>query len=379
MKKYLLTTAAVSLIAGAATAGGLDRTGQPITDIFAEGNVAKLSFGRISPSIGGTGSGIAAIPLPAGTDYDNVGEDYTQVALSIKVDVTDEFSVTLINEQPFGVDLEYPGGAFSTELGGTSAELNSRSTTVIGRYKLDGGFSVHGGVRYQTVEGDIALSGFAYGVPGVTATNANGYSLTTDEEGEWGYLIGAAYERPDIALRVSLTYNSEIDYELDASDTGGFFTSGDYTLETTTPESWNLEFQTGVAEDTLVFGAIRWAAWGDFDVPANGLAGTDLADIDDSTTYTIGVGRRFTEKLVGSVAVSYEDEGDDLVSPLAPTNGLLGVSVGARYDLTEQVSVAGGINYSMVGDAKPQTADTERADFTDNDVFGYGFSISYKF
>ncbi|MEL6608956.1 MAG: outer membrane protein transport protein [Pseudomonadota bacterium] len=379
MKNLMISSAALALMASGAVAGGLDRSGQSMGDLYQEGNVAKLSFGQVNPSISGTGSGIAAAGIAAGTAYDGVGEHYTAYALSLKMDINERLSFAIINDQPFGVDVLYPGSGTTTELGGTRATVDTRATTFVGRYKFDGGLSAHAGLRIQSISGEIDLSGIAYGVPGVTPTNANGYKLVAEQGTELGYLVGVAYERPDIALRVSLTYNSAIDYNLDATDSGGFFTSGDYTLETSTPESWNLEFQTGVAADTLVFGSIRWAAWGDFDVPANGLAGSDLADIDDSYAYTLGVGRRFNDKLSGSVSLSYEAEGDDLVSPLAPTNGLMGITVGAQYALNETVTLSGGVNYTKLGDARPETGSTERAQFTDNDSLGVGFSIAYKF
>ncbi|MEM6897893.1 MAG: transporter, partial [Pseudomonadota bacterium] len=223
-----------------------------------------------------------------------------------------------------------------------------------------------------TIEGNITLNGTAY-IPFA------GYELVTDSGTEVGYLVGVAYEQPEIALRVALTYNSEIEFDLDAVDP-----SGEHTLETSTPESWNLEFQTGIAPDTLLFGSIRWAAWGDFEVPARALtlatgSTVDLADIDDSTDYVIGIGRRFTDEFSGSVSIQYEAEGDELVSPLAPTNGRLGITFAGSYQITEQLTLAGGINYTTLGDAKPQTRDTARADFEDNDSFGIGFSLAYSF
>lgn len=374
MKKYLMTSASFALIGSMASAGGLDRTGQFLGDLFAEGDVAKLSFGTVSPSVSGTG-------LFTGAEFSEVGNNFNQTSASVKMDITDALSFLVIYDEPFGVDVEYDGNPAATELAGTVAFVDSSAVTAVGRYKFGNGFSAHAGLRAQTIEGNITLSGLAYGT-------ASGYNIETDSDTEFGYLVGVAYERPDIALRVALTYNSAIDYELDAVDEfpAASFLAGEHILETSTPESWNLEFQTGVAEDTLVFGSIRWAAWGDFDVPANALslaAGSpvDLADIDDSTDFVIGVGRRFTDRFAGSVSIQYEAEGDELVSPLAPTNGRLGLTVGGSYKITDALTLAGGVNYTTVGDAMPETGtpDVARADFEDNDSIGVGFSLAYSF
>lgn len=362
MKKYLMTTAAVALTATSAAAGGLDRTGLFLGDLFAEGDVAKLSFGSVNPSVSGTG-----IITSGGGTFDDVGLNYTPFAFSLKQDINEQISYVVIFDQPYGVDVEYPGSGAATALGGTMAEVNSTALTFVGRYEFGNGFSVHGGLRAQKIEGEVTLSGLAYGP-------ANGYNLNTESGTEVGYLVGGAYERPDIALRIALTYNSEIEYELDAVDL-----SGAHVVETSTPESWNLEFQTGVAENTLVFGSIRWAAWGDFSVPAAGLGGVDLVDLDDSTDYVLGVARRFNESLVGLVSLQYEAEGDPLVSPLAPTNGKLGITVGGQYALSDEITLSGGVNYTRLGDAQPQTSDTARAEFNDNSSVGIGFSVAYNF
>ncbi len=42
--------------------------------------------------------------------------------------------------------------------------------------------------------------------------------MTTDTDYQWGYVAGVACERPDIALRVALTCNSEITHELNANE-----------------------------------------------------------------------------------------------------------------------------------------------------------------
>jgi len=65
--------------------------------------------------------------------------------------------------------------------------------------------------------------------------------------------------------------------------------AGTSNTEVETPESLNLEFQTGVAADTLVFGSIRYARYSDtivspdvFNAQTNGLS---LTNIEDSTDY----------------------------------------------------------------------------------------------
>lgn len=365
MKKYLISTAATALIASSAAAGGLDRSGQPMGFLFDEGDVVTFSFGLVSPSVTGTG-------------FANVGGDYSRLSATYKQQINDQLSLGIIWDQPYGADVVYTESPATTTLGGTSAIVDSSAVTALMRYEFDGGFGVHGGLRAQSVGGDITLNGLAYAAGG-----AAGYELNLERGTEFGYVGGVSYERPEIALRVALTYNSEINYDLDAFDNFVFALSGGVsgatTVETSSPASYVLEFQTGVAPGTLVFGSIRHAKWGDFDVPAPGLGGVDLADLDDSTNYSLGVGRQFSDKFAGSISFQYEEEGDPAGSPLAPTNGLKGVSIGGRYKMDDQVTLSGGINYTQVGDATPAVGGTPVASFEDNDSFAFGFSIAYSF
>nr|WP_255522120.1 outer membrane protein transport protein [Paracoccus sp. NBH48] len=206
-----------------------------------------------------------------------------------------------------------------------------------------------------------------------------------------GFVVGAAYEIPDIAGRVSLTYNSKVEHQFDTVESVNGTILGRSTTTVDTPESLTLEAQTGVAADTLVFGSIRWVNWSEFTVNPRifsraptatdplGFNVTDgLVSLEDTTTYTLGVGRKFNETWSGSAALVYEPENDDLVSPLAPTNGRLGLTLAAVYTM-DNMKITTGINYSKLGDARPQTGGEPRAQMEDSDLLGIGIRIGYSF
>ena len=77
----------------AATAGGLDRSGQGIGIIFEEGNAVELSFGQITPSVTGIASGLNL----GGVGSGNMASPYTQVGLGFKYQVKDNLSLSLIS------------------------------------------------------------------------------------------------------------------------------------------------------------------------------------------------------------------------------------------------------------------------------------------
>jgi long-subunit fatty acid transport protein len=205
---------------------------------------------------------------------------------------------------------------------------------------------------------------------------SGGYALDMEQDTAYGYTLGVAYEIPEFALRAALTYFSEVEHT--SNTTENLLTLSDFVSDVTfhSPQAVNLNFQTGIAQDTLLTANIRWANWGDVDLAPTGL-GSDLINLDDSITYSLGIGRRFNENFSGSISVNYEAKGDDnLVSPLGPTDGLLGVTIGGRYK-KDNMTVTGGINYTWIGDARPEVGGRAVANFKDNSSVGFGIRVSF--
>jgi long-chain fatty acid transport protein len=368
----MFTTAAVlAAAASSAEAGGIDRSGQGLGALFEKGRYVELSYGLVSPTVDGND-----VALFGGQPTGDVIGSYAQLAFSYKFDINDKLSVALNLDHPFGADLQY--GTSSVALGGTSAKADAYALTGILRYKFNDSFSAHGGLRMQQAEGRIQLQGAAYG-------GVSGYNVDLASNWAPGYLVGVAFEKPEIALRVALTYNSAITHDFDTVERIGVaqVAPGSVT-DVDLPQSVNLDFQTGVAKDTLVFGQIRWVDWSAFQIDPTwfeGATGSGLVDLEDTVTYSLGVGRRFNETWSGSFSLSYEPKGTDpLVSPLAPTDGRYGATVGVVYT-RDNMKVTGGINYTWLGDAQPETGtpDIARADMRNNTSIGVGVKVGWSF
>jgi long-subunit fatty acid transport protein len=337
--------------------------------LFEKGSYAELSFGYVTPDLGGTDE-----PAFGGGASGNVADPYASVSLAYKRDLSDALSMAFILDRPFGADILYGPG--SVALGGTKAYAASTAATLLLRYKIDR-FSLIGGLRAQQSRAHVDLRGAAYGP-------VNGYSVDLGRDTALGYVIGAAYEIPDIALRVALTYNSAVEHEFDTLETLGGGVIGITPTKVKTPQSVNLDFQTGIAANTLLFGQIRWVKWSEFRLdPATftGLTGGGLINLEDTVTYTLGVGRKFSDTWSGSASLTYEPAtGDDLVSPLAPSNGKTGITLAAIYT-KGNMKITTGINYTMLGDARPETGtpDVARANFSGNSALGVGVKVGFTF
>lgn len=383
MKTY--TGIALLMISVApAVAGGIERAPQSLSPLFEAGNYVELSFGAVDPTVSGTDQARASIG--------DVANGYGFVGLSYKHQFNENLSGALIIEQPFGADITYAAFDPATRsgspvLGGTKVNVDSTTYTALLRYKLANNLSFHGGLRGSHASGGVTLNGRAYGL-------VAGYNVELDGSWGLGYVVGAAYEIPEYAARVSLTYHSKVDHDFDTVEKGPLvdpdgpgpipslpLLNGKSTTTVSTPEAVNLEFQTGIAADTLLFGSIRWVNWSEFKVDPAGftkVTGGGLVDLEDTTTYTIGIGRKFTENWSASAVFTYEPKGDDLVSPLAPTNGRKGITLAAIYTM-DNLKITTGINYTKLGDAKPQTQNAARAQMEDNDLWGIGIRVGYSF
>lgn len=372
MRAWVAAAAVAAASTGAATAGGIDRSGQGLGNLFESGRQIELSFGKVMPKVKGND----VLTRPTG----DVATDYWQLGLSYKYDINNQLSFAFIIDQPFGADVVY--APTTPVLGNTRAVAKSTAMTGILRYKLGNGFSVHGGIRAQRASAQIDLRGAAYGP-------LNGYSVALSNDFAPGYLVGVAYERPDIALRVALTYNSAIKHDFETRETIGGFPIGPVSSTAVKlPQSVNLDFQSGVAPGTLVFGQVRWVDWSEFKLsPARfqaltGVPGNSLINLDDTVTWTLGVGRRFNETWAGSFSMQYEKKGNPLVSPLAPTNGRIGATLAAVYT-RDNMKVTTGINYTKVGDAQPYTGAqvpaNARATMTGNSSVGVGVRVAFTF
>ena len=90
---------------------------------------------------------------------------------------------------------------------GSMADLKTYQITGVLAYDVTPNVKVYGGLRAQLLEAKAAVS------------FVSNYSVDAENKWGYGYLLGAAYERPEIALRVALTYYSKISYDLSTAET----------------------------------------------------------------------------------------------------------------------------------------------------------------
>ncbi|MDA8585986.1 outer membrane protein transport protein [Rhodobacteraceae bacterium] len=368
MLKLLGTTcAAATLTASMLYAGGIERSPFSSGFLFDEGEKIELSFGFADPSISGSGTGGAGVS-------GDISPSFTTVGITYKRDLTDRLALGIIFSQPVGADVDYPLGSDSV-FAGTTAVVDSNTVTGLLKYKLPRQFSVYGGVRIEQISGNVRSLPLPPN-PAIPAPSL--YDLEAATSTEVGGVIGIAWERPEIAARVALTYETERNHSFDSTET--FLTAGGPvgpfpgTLDVTIPQAVTLEFQTGVAEDTLVFGSVRWVEWTEFEI--DGEFGPLVSSFPDNTiTYNLGVGRRFNDSWSGAITVGYEEDHGSPQGNLSGTDGFVSLGAGATYTIGN-VEITGGLRYIRLGDA---TTTTVAANFEDNDAIVGGLRVGIRF
>ncbi|MBU3848073.1 MAG: outer membrane protein transport protein [Candidatus Acinetobacter avistercoris] len=389
-------------------AAALDRSGQSISAFLQPNNYFEAGISILDPSVGGiTGAdnGNAKVSDMAG--------DYYFPSAALKLQLNEQFSFGLLYDQPFGADAYYTDGGKYT---GTNVEVNSNNITALVGFQPNESFNFYGGGVYQDVRGDLTLSSI-------------GYTAQFKRDDGFGWLAGAAYQIPEIALKVSLTYRSEIDHELETNETANAIagqiaagiaqiqaipaplrppnvqaqlaalqgvsaklSSSSRDTKITTPQSVNLDFQTGIMANTVAFANVRWVEWGGMDIDIdkfrvitafNGLNGGQGENIieykKDQWSANVGVGRKFSDQWAGNFSVGWDSGAGNPVTALGPTEGYWNIGLGAQFSPTPATFISAGVKYFMLGNADAVSAGQSVGRFEDNEALAYGLKMGYRF
>ncbi|WP_342074994.1 hypothetical protein [Yoonia sp. SS1-5] len=334
---------------GNAFAAGFELGERTLDPLFEEGGYAEISTFSVDVSVSGTAAG-----FPTG----DVGDDFFTGSLALKNDLSSELSYALIIDQPFARDLTYGVGPFA----GTEAHLSSLAVTGYLRYKFENRVSVHAGLRAQWLDGVLS-----------DPTTRIRFS---DDWG-FGYSLGVAYEIPEIALRASLTYDSAIKTEHNTRFNGASV-PGLTNTSIETPQSVNLKFQTGVREDTLVFGGIRWTDWDQVTLdPGNG-GGPDQFGFRDGLTYTIGVAHVLNDRWTGFAVAEFERKTNlPASSPIDVDDNSRALTLGAQY-VAGNATITGSITYVDLYDRNGSIGGAP-VSFSDNNAVALGLKVGWSF
>ena len=366
MRTPILISALASLLAsGAIQAGGLDRSGQDTSIILKEGGLFELTSVSVAPTVSGTNAN-----LGAGTsDTGDVAPDYSMTTFAMRSDINDKIAFALIQDNPYGADVSWTNGG----LAGTSGKIESDATTALVSYNASDSITVYGGLKNQSIDVSASVK--------VAAASLD-YELDGSPSSASGYVVGAAFEKPEIALKVALTYHTKIKHSMAITETvltANGYVSPTSSMDFYTPSAYNLDFQTGIAANTLLFGSIRRANWTETVVsPTNYPLGIILDYDENTTVYSIGLGRKLNDQWSVAATYGWEQASGEDGGPFGPTDGNSNYGIGVTYN-ADQLSITAGARSVSFGDTDVVSAGTNFASMADNTGMVTALKLAYKF
>ena len=375
---YLTTFGALALSTTAAHSGGWE-TGKLSTGfLYQEGNYLETSVGSLNYSINGT------IQAPASTTH-KMAKDQQRMSVSGKFQIGN-FDIGLTSFRSGAIQMDGQAAAADTVActaalaGGLativaaytncsyvpSADVKVNTDALITRYRFSENFSVIGGVRQAKLKSSS-----------VTTMAAN---YTIDPTSKTGTVYGFAYERPDIALRLEVLRSEKIEIGLEGLAAGVAPITGSSMV---VPEATTVNFQTGIAKDTLLMASAHRVGWAasQIEVTVPAMATLNIgSEFSDTTSYSLGLGRKLSEETSASLTYSWEDgAGATSGSAFTMSNGSKTLSAGVSHKL-DALTISGGISYTQAGDVDVTHSLTGMtASYTGNSVTAVGIKIGYNF
>jgi long-chain fatty acid transport protein len=330
-------------------------------------DIGLTSFG--SGAIQMDGQAAAANPSACGVEVFNLGvagAAYDLASAAYAADPAD--SILLANARAAGAGVVAVQTAMEDVCSYVpSADVKVDTNALIARYRFNENFSVIGGVRQAKIQASS-----------VTTMAAN-YAINS--RSKTGMVYGIAYERPDIALRLEVLRSEGINIGLEGSATASAATPLTGTM--VVPEATTVNFQTGIAKDTLLMASAHKVGWGvsQIEVQVPAMDALNIAsEFSNSTSYSLGLGRKLSEQTSASLTYSWENGSKSTSgSAFSMSNGSKTLSAGVSHKINA-LTLSGGISYTKVGDVEVTSAKTAlTSSYTGNSVTAVGVKIGYNF
>ncbi|MEF9956394.1 MAG: aromatic hydrocarbon degradation protein [Acinetobacter sp.] len=385
-KKKCLAVTVLSVFAGQTYAAGLERSPQQIDALFEKGTYAEVGYTFISPDVTGKDT--------SGNHISDMAEDFQSLNYAVKTDLVPNLRLAVIYDEPFGAKVKFEGDNNfiaknrPAEDANTRVNVKSKNVTTLLGYNLNKNIMVYGGPALQELKADIHLRGLTYAVN-------SGYNNSFNDIAV-GWVTGMSYAKPEMGILASLTYRSEIKHKTTIQEDvplADIVFAGDYSHSNkgniTTPESINLNLQTGLNQTTALYAKVRYVPWGDFayyppilKASTSAALGKGLPLVDyseDQTSVELGLGKRLSSNLALSVSGLWDSGAGDPAPTLGPVDGYWGVGLAAKYNLNQNLAFSLGGRYMWFGDAKGELSSRQVVgDFKDNTGYIVGMKLSYS-
>lgn len=361
-------------------AAALEHSGQSVSFFFEPNNYAEIYHAVVIADVQGQVQQNQIMQQLGIDDFstgDLIGNDqFTGVA--IKLQPHPKVSLGFSYDQPFAVDASYDyqpdvQAPYSYH---ESADINFKSqnfTALLG-YQPNQNWNIYAGLAHQKFSGKIDLQGEAYSI-------LNGYLATFKPDSAWGWLTGMSYQRPEYAMRANITYRSSIKHKnrtLESFNTGLGNQPFSY-IET--PQSVNIDLQTGLTPKNVIYGSLRWINWQKFKVQPpefnslvqliamipeyQDISGTQMIGYkNDQWSGKLGLAHQWQEGWLNAFEIIWDSGVDNSASTLNPSDGYYGIGLANLYQLNNKIDLTTAVYYLDFKKPKSSSNNSSLQNFT---------------
>lgn len=231
--------------------------------------------------------------------------------------LNDNISCAFTYAQPFGATSSYNADTESAEMRTAAAKGSPLPNYTVKMGFMTDEYGATCDVRQKVgmgrvhMLGGIFLETFDYKETDLVGT------LHLHDDGKLGYRFGLAYDIPEYAMRFQVMYRSQVKHNANgifmATPFGAaiglpsdLYAHGIGIL----PQSVKVSAQTGVAPGWLIYGSVNWTNWKvlpnfNYTIDGLGTAGKTF-NYKDGYTVQAGVGHEFTDKIAGTVNLTWD-------------------------------------------------------------------------
>jgi len=171
----------------------------------------------------------------------------------------------------------------------------------------------------------------------------------------------------------------------------------------TTPQSVNLDLQTGLTPSNILYGNLRWVNWKDFEIQPRQFGAVvkiaaeqypelikpfNLIDYNkDQWSAKLGLAHVFSQQWVATTDISWDSGNANPAGTLNPSDGFYALGLGALYNINPQSFISYGVKYFKFNKAKVSNLDANTSivqnstlsEVGHNDAFAHGIRVGYRF
>ncbi|OAL81484.1 hypothetical protein AY606_01755 [Acinetobacter sp. SFB] len=376
----------------------LETSNQSIAIFLQPENYAEFSTIFVDANISGNSYRPAANnpSIYAESSTQNFVNHFYLSSMALKLQLDPNWSLGFIYDQPFGTNVGYALDPVATSadnlVNAVHFKLDTNNLTTLVGYQPNQSWNVYTGLSYQSLKTHLNISAQSMGL-------RVDYIGEIKKDSSTGWLTGMSYQRPEYALQTSLTYRSKIRHKQKfqekvstVPDIPLLNLASDQNTNIEIPQSVNLEFQSGITANNLIYASVRWVNWQNFKIVSpliSSVSDTPVPLVDyqtDQWTTTLGLAHILNDKWILMTDIGRDSGNDNPASTLSPSDGFYSFGIGGFYNIQPNLFIASGIKYLKFNKAKIQQDQNGSGSLfgplstvNNNDALAYGLKVGYRF